>query len=171
MLPSVFVLFWLRHAYVQKIPGSPRDTYSRSGRAWERGYRTSMLALHAKSIPEWLYTVPHWVVVSLLGMLKTPEPPIQTKHVLFLFGVCAAFHLCVGCQKLTQCYSMCVCTCIHQTWCKCNTIVYSNYSPSCPECAADGEVLCFLNRKFTIFSDTVVVLRTPLSSSETLLPA
>ena len=35
---SVFVLFCWRHAYVQKIPGSPHDTYSRSGRAWERGY-------------------------------------------------------------------------------------------------------------------------------------
>ena len=35
---SVFVLFWLRHAYIQKIPGSPCDTYLRSGRAWERGY-------------------------------------------------------------------------------------------------------------------------------------
>ena len=38
-LPSVFVLFWLHHAYVEKIPGSPRDTNSRSGRAWERGYK------------------------------------------------------------------------------------------------------------------------------------
>ena len=35
---SVFVLFWLCHAYVRKIPGSPRDTYSHSGRAWEWGY-------------------------------------------------------------------------------------------------------------------------------------
>ena len=35
---SVLVLFWLRYAYVVKIPGSPRDIYSRSGRAWERGY-------------------------------------------------------------------------------------------------------------------------------------
>ena len=35
---SVFVLFWLRHAYVWKIPGSPCDKYSRSRRAWERGY-------------------------------------------------------------------------------------------------------------------------------------
>ena len=25
----------LRHAYVEKIPGSPCDTYSHSGRAWE----------------------------------------------------------------------------------------------------------------------------------------
>ena len=40
---SVFVLFWLRHAYVRKIPGSPRDTYSRSGRAWERSYVPAVL--------------------------------------------------------------------------------------------------------------------------------
>ena len=33
---SVLVLFQLHHAYVEKIP--PRDTYSRSGRAWEWGY-------------------------------------------------------------------------------------------------------------------------------------
>jgi len=36
-LPFCLVLFWLRHAYMEKIPGSPRDTYLRSGRAWERG--------------------------------------------------------------------------------------------------------------------------------------
>ena len=35
---SVLVLFRLRHAYVEKIPGSPRDTYSHSGGAWEWGY-------------------------------------------------------------------------------------------------------------------------------------
>ena len=37
-LPFCLVLFCWHHAYVQKIPGSPRDTYSRSRRAWERGY-------------------------------------------------------------------------------------------------------------------------------------
>ena len=41
---SVFVLFWLRHAYVRKIPGSPRDKYSRSRRAWERGYASWVTA-------------------------------------------------------------------------------------------------------------------------------
>ena len=35
--------FRLRHAYVEKIPGSPRNTYSRSGRAWEWGYCKSSL--------------------------------------------------------------------------------------------------------------------------------
>jgi len=37
MLPFCLVLFCWRHAYVWKIPGSPRDKYSRSRRAWERG--------------------------------------------------------------------------------------------------------------------------------------
>ena len=37
-LPFCFCPFWLHHAYVEKIPGSLHDTYSRSGRAWERGY-------------------------------------------------------------------------------------------------------------------------------------
>ena len=37
MLPFCLVLFWLCHAYIEKIPGSPHDTYSRSRRAWERG--------------------------------------------------------------------------------------------------------------------------------------
>ena len=35
---SVLVPSQLHHAYVEKILGSPCDTYSRSGRASERGY-------------------------------------------------------------------------------------------------------------------------------------
>ena len=32
-----FILFRLRHAYIEEIPGYPRDTYSHSGGAWEWG--------------------------------------------------------------------------------------------------------------------------------------
>ena len=37
LLLFCFGPIWLRHAYIEKIPGSPRDTYSHSGRAWEWG--------------------------------------------------------------------------------------------------------------------------------------
>ena len=41
---SVAFLFWSCHAYVEKIPGSHRNTYLCSGRAWERGYCTCTCA-------------------------------------------------------------------------------------------------------------------------------
>ena len=49
MLPFCLVLFCWRHAYVRKTPGSPRDKYSRSRRAWERGYK---YCIHVTFIPQ-----------------------------------------------------------------------------------------------------------------------
>ena len=43
---NVAFLFWSYFDYVmQKIPGSPRDTYSHSGRAWECGLLTTQVYL------------------------------------------------------------------------------------------------------------------------------
>ena len=65
-LPFCLVLFRLRHVYVEKIPGSPRDTYSHSERAWERGYAFCCLPSY---FPNYVFYVPNPCVLGTRPVL------------------------------------------------------------------------------------------------------